>query len=194
MITAKKLNPNIYVVSRENTIQEISIFQTSGIDWIFMIERILINKTSLALTNPLHNRFLQYLLKKDEEWAETLTRLLKKRIGENPKIMALKINEEESYAIYHEIIDGHEINIDVLRASLSNREEKNRAVPLMIHRKGEDFLLPRNMKLELDDHLLFACDEESREEIEYIASNIYDLHYVCYGKEKTSWILKKLLG
>jgi len=192
LITAKKLNPNIYVVSRENTIQEISIFQTSGIDWIFMIERILINKTSLALTNPLRNRFLQYLLKKDEEWAETLTRLLKKRIGENPKIMALKINEEESYAIYHELLDGHEINIDALRASLSNREEKNRAVPLMIHRKGKDFLLPRNMKLEVDDHLLFACDEESREEIEYIASNIYDLHYVCYGKEKTSWILKKL--
>jgi len=194
MITAKKLNPNIYVVSRENTIQEISIFQTSGIDWIFMIERILINKTSLALTNPLRNRFLKYLLKKDEEWAETLSRLLKKRIGENPKIMALRINEDESYAIYHELLDGHEINIDVLRASLSDREKKNRAVPLMIHRKGEDFLLPRNMKLELDDHILFASDEESREEIEYIASNIYDLHYVCYGKEKTSWILKKLLG
>jgi len=194
LITAKKLNPNIYVVSRENTIQEISIFQSSGIDWIFMIERILINKTSLALTNPLRNRFLQYLLKKDEEWAETLSRLLKKRIGENPEIMALRINKEESFAIYHELLEGREINIDVLRASLSNREEKNRAVPLMIHRKGEDFLLPRNMKLEVDDHVLFACDEESREEIEYIASNIYDLHYVCYGKEKTSWILKKLLG
>jgi Trk K+ transport system NAD-binding subunit len=194
MITAKKLNPNIYVVSRENTVQEISIFEAAEIDWIFMIERILINKTSLALTNPLRNRFLQHLLKKDEEWAETLTRLLRKRIGENPKIMALKINEEESYAIYHELLDGREINIDVLRSSLSNREEKNRAVPLLIHRKGEDFLLPRNIKLEVGDQLLFACDEESREEIEYIASNIYDLHYVCNGKEKTSWILEKLLG
>jgi len=194
MITAKKLNPNIYLVSRENTIQEISIFEAAEIDWIFMIERILINKTSLALTNPLRNRFLQHLLKKDEEWAETLTRLLRKRIGDNPKIMALRINEEESYAIYHELIDGREINIDVLRSSLSNREEKNRAVPLMIHRKGKDFLLPRNIKLEVDDHLLFACDEESREEIEYIASNIYDLHYVCYGKEKNSWILEKLFG
>jgi len=194
MITAKKLNPNIYIVSRENTIQEISIFQAAEIDWIFMIERILINKTSLALTNPLRNRFLQHLLKKDEEWAETLTRLLRKRIGGNPEIMALRINEDESYAIYHELLDGHEINIDVLRASLSNREKKNRAVPLLIHRKGEDFLLPRNIKLEVGDHLLFACDEESREEIEYIASNIYDLHYVCSGKEKNSWLLKRLLG
>jgi len=194
MITAKKLNPNLYVVSRENTIQEISIFQAAEIDWIFMIERILINKTSLALTHPLRNRFLKHLLKKDEEWADTLSRLLRKRIGENPKIMTLKIDEEESYAIYHELLAGREINIDVLRASLVNREEKNRAVPLMLHRKGEDFLLPRNIKLEVGDQLLFACDEESKEEIEYIASNIYELHYVCYGKEKNSWILEKLFG
>jgi Trk K+ transport system NAD-binding subunit len=194
MITAKKLNPDIYLVSRENTIQEISIFQAADIDWIFMIERILINKTSLALTKPLHNYFLMHVLKKDEIWAERLVRLLRKRIGDNPRMMALKINEEESYAIYHEILDGREVNIDVLRASLSNRERKNIAIPLMIHRDGENILLPRNMILQIEDHLLFACDSETKEEIELIASNIYELHYAKYGKEKEVPFLTTIFG
>lgn len=194
LITARKLNPNIYIVSRENTIQEISIFQAAKIDWIFMIERILINKTSLALTNPLRNRFLKHILRKDEVWAETLIRLMLKRIGGNPQLMALRINEEQSYAIYHEILRGNTINIDLLRVSLSDREKKNRAVPLLIHRKGKDFLLPRNITLELDDHLLFACDEESGKEIEYIAANIYELYYVALGEEKSNWLLTKLFG
>jgi len=194
MITAKKLNPNIYLVSRENTIQEISIFQAANIDWIFMIERILINKTSLALTKPLRNRLLMHILTKDEVWAETLVRLLIKRIGVNPRIMSLRINEEESYAIYHEILEGKEVNIDVLRVSLSDRKQKNVAVPLMIHRNGEDVLMPRNMKLQIGDHLLFACNGETKDEIELIASNIYELHYAKYGKEKEIPFLTRIFG
>jgi Trk K+ transport system NAD-binding subunit len=194
MITAKKLNPDIYLVSRENTIQEISIFQAANIDWIFMIERILINKTSLALTKPLRNRLLMHILQKDEVWAETLVRLLLKRIGGNPLIMSLKINEEESYSIYHEILDGKDVNIDVLRVSLSNREIKNIAVPLMVHRDGENILLPRNMILQINDHLLFACNSETKEEIELIASNIYEFHYAKYGKEKEVPFLTRIFG
>jgi len=194
MITAKKLNPNIYLVSRENTIQEISIFKVADIDWIFMIERILINKTSLALTKPLRHRLLMHILKKDELWAETLVRLLIKRLGSNPLITSLRINEEESYAIYHEILEGKEVNIDVLRASLADRTQKNIAVPLMLHRDGENILLPRNMKLEINDHLLFACDMETKEEIELIASNIYEFHYAKYGKEKEVPFLTRIIG
>ena len=194
MITAKKLNPNIYLVSRENTVQEISIFEVANIDWIFMTERILINKTSLALTKPLRYRLLMHILKKDDAWAETLVRLLIKRIGGNPLMMSLRINEDESYAIYQEILEGKEVNLEALRVSLANRENKNVAVALMVERDGETILLPRNMELKLNDHLLFACDEETKEEIELIASNIYELHYAKYGKEKEIPFLTRIFG
>jgi len=194
MITAKKLNPNIYLIARENTMQEVSIFQAANIDWVFMIEKILINKTSLSLGKPLRNRFLKLILHKDEVWAESLVKMLRVNIGANPILTSLKINEEESYAIYHEILAGNEINIDVLLRSLSNWQKNNSIVPLLIHRKNEEILLPRNRKIEIGDQILFACDRDAKEEIELIASNIYDLHYVLYGKEKESPILKKLFG
>jgi len=194
MITAKKLNPNIYLIARENTMQEVSIFQVANIDWVFMIEKILINKTSLALSKPLKNRFLKLILNKDEVWAEKLVKLLRNKIGANPKLMALKINEEESYAIYNELLAGNEISVDVLLHSLSNWQKNNSIIPLLIHRKNEEILLPKNRILQIDDRILFACTQESKEEIELIASNIYDLYYALSGKEKESPILKKLFG
>jgi len=194
IITAKKLNPNIYLIARENTMQEISIFRAAKIDWVFMIEKILINKTSLALSKPLKHRFLKLILKKDEAWAETLVKLLRINIGVNPIITALRINEEESYAIYNELLVGNEIRVDVLLHSLSNWKKNNSIVPLLIQRKNEEILLPRNRKLQIGDNILFACDEKAKDEIELIASNIYELYYALYGQEKESPILKKIFG
>ena len=194
MITAKKLNPDIYLIARENTMQEVSIFQAARIDWVFMIEKILINKTSLALSKPLKYRFLKLILKKDEAWAETLVKLLRRSIGVNPIITALRINEEESYAIYNELLVGHEIRVDVLLHSLSNWKKNNSIVPLLIQRKNEEILLPRNRKLQIGDNILFACDEKAKDEIELIASNIYELYYALYGQEKKNPILKKIFG
>ncbi len=34
IITARKLNPDIYIIARENTIQEVSLFQAANIDWV----------------------------------------------------------------------------------------------------------------------------------------------------------------
>lgn len=194
MITAKKLNPNIYLIARENTMQEISLFQAAKIDWVFMIEKIFINKTSLALSKPLKHKFLKLILKKDEMWAETLVKLLRVNIGTNPIITALRINEQESYAIYHELLDGKEIKIDVLLHSLSNWKKNNSIVPLLIHRENEEILLPRNRRLQIGDEILLACDRKSKEEIELIASNIYELYYSMSGKEKENPILKKIFG
>jgi Trk K+ transport system NAD-binding subunit len=194
MITAKKLNPNIYLIARENTMQEISIFQAAKIDWVFMIEKILINKTSLALSKPLKHLFLKLVLKKDEVWAETLVKLLRVNIGINPIITALRINEEESYAIYHAILEGNAITTDVLLHSLSDWKKNNSIVPLLIHREDEEILLPRNRTLQIGDKILFACDKKSKEEIELIASNVYELCYALTGEEKESPILKKIFG
>jgi Trk K+ transport system NAD-binding subunit len=193
MITAKKLNPDIYLIARENTMQEISIFQAANIDWVFMIERILINKTSLALTDPLKHRFLKLVLKKDEIWAKSLVKLLTSNIGANPELMTLIINEELSYAIYHELLEGKVIEIEVLLHSLANWKTNNSVIPLLIKRDNEELLLPKNRKLEIGDKILLACDKKSKEEIALIASNIYELHYAQFGKEKQSLFFRELL-
>lgn len=192
MITAKKLNPDIYLIARENTMEEVSIFRAASIDWLFMVERILINKTAMFLAHPLQHRFLKLLIYKDEIWARSLVNLMKSQIGFKPILLTLKIDEKNAYALYHELLTGANIKINVLLRSLVNRKMTNGAVPLLIHREEEEILLPIETDLQIGDHILFACNEESREEIQLIASNIYELHYAQYGEHKETWIFKKL--
>ena len=193
MITARKLNPKIYLIARENTMDEVSIFQAANIDWLFMIEKIIINKTSMFLANPVLEHFLALALKQNEIWGKMLVKELRSRFGSNPQLMSLTIDREEAYAIVAELSIGKEINIEVLLYSLIDQSLKHKAMPLLLIREGKCILLPHKISLKLGDKLLFACDEESREEIELIASNIYELYYVMYGEEKeSSWLLKKL--
>ena len=193
ILTAQKLNPDLYLIARENTMKEVSIFEAANIDWLFMIEKILINKTSLQLANPLKHLFLQKIIYKDEMWGNALVNLLKSQLGDNPKLMNLTITQERAYALYNEIEAGESINIDILLKSLSDWTQYHKAIPLLLKRKEQEILLPHDEILELGDQILFACDEESREEIEYIASNMYDLHYIRTGEEKQNWLLKKII-
>lgn len=193
LLTAKKLNPNIYVIARENTMKEVSVFEATKSDWLFIIERILINKTALQLAHPLKHTFLKRILYQDEEWGKSLVNLLKSQLGDNPKLMHLTITVENAYAIYNAIKnEGIEIRINMLLRSLKNWENNHQAIALLLKRNGTEILLPQDEILELGDQILFACDEESAEEIELIASNMYELHYVCSGEEKQNWLLKKI--
>jgi hypothetical protein len=44
--------------------------------------------------------------------------------------------------------------------------------------------------LQKDDKILFACDDYASNEIEYIAQNIYELHYILTGEEKSKLKIK----
>jgi len=193
LITAKKLNPNLYIIARENTMKEVSVFESVNANWLFMIERILINKTSLQLSQPLKHSFLKKILYQDESWGRSLVNLLKSQLGTNPRLLNLTINEKRAYALYHAIENGEVIELNMLLKSLKDWKRYHKAIPLFLKRNGDEFLLPRDEVLEIGDQILFACDEESRTEIEIIASNIYDLHYVCRGEEKQNWFLSKIL-
>ncbi len=194
VITAKKLNPDIYIIARENTMQEVSVFQAANIDWLFVIEQIYINKASMALANPLKHRFLKLILRQKENWTKSLINLLKNQVDVNPLLKRIDVKENTTYALYHELLKGEEIEIDVLLCSLENREKRNHALPLLLYRDGEEILLPININLQVGDKILFACTKESLEEIELIASNIYELHYAKYGKEKENPILRRFFS
>ena len=193
VITAKKLNPNIYIIARENTMQEVSVFQAADIDWLFMIEQIYINKTSMALVNPIKYRFLKLVLIQKNDWTKSLINLLKNQVGSNPLLVRLDVEEESAYALYHELLNGVDIEIETLLRSLENREERNHALPLLLYRAGEEILLPSSINLKIGDQILFACTDKSLEEIELIASNIYELYYAKYGKEKENPLLRRFL-
>jgi len=192
--TAQKLNPNIVIIARENNIEDFSIFQNAKIDTIFVPAKILINKTTNALIKPSADKFIKYLTKKDEAWGQTLVLRLINTINKNPKLHVMHIVKNRTPAIYDEIVNKKsKIKLEVFKRSLANRDKFNNIVPLMIYntKNKREILLPScDEILQKDDKILFACDDYASNEIEYIAQNIYELHYILTGEEKSKLKIK----
>jgi len=183
--TAKKLNPDIITMAREENADDFSIFANAGIDYLFIPSKIMFNKTINALLNPLSDVFISSFVDQHEIWAQKLTRKLIETIDTDPIIYELAINKYESPQVYKELLKKTEISLDLFMTSLYNRKHQNNVIPLLLVRSGEKFMLPDwNTKLHLEDKILFACDANAKDDMEYIAQNAYEFRYALTGEEK----------
>lgn len=192
--TVKKMNKKTIIIARENELSDFSIFAHAKIDHIFLPSRILIHKTTNAVINPLCNRMIRVITTKDEAWGKHLLALLTKQINTNPITFELSVDKDEAVEIYKYLKGLNKINLSELRKSRRNRNQNNNIIPLLVVRDNEDIVLPDwSFELEVDDKILFACDENAKNDLEYIANNIYEFHYIITGEEKTHFtkIFKK---
>lgn len=182
LATARKINPHIVTIARENEIENLSLFHYASIHYIFMPSRLLIHKTINALIHPLADKFLELISNKDESWAQELAQSLREDIGPNPDIFDLKIVENDAYAIVKRLQNKETIYLDTLLRSRANHHHHNPIKPLLLYRDDKPYLLPQGqIELKLNDEILFACDDEAIEDIEYIAQNEYELEYILKG-------------
>jgi len=184
--TAKKLNPNIYTIARENSLEDISIFKSARVDQIYILERILAKYTYNFIAHPLANRFIRYIHHKDNNWAMRLVGQMSATLGQNPIFFEITINEENAYALTKKLQEGITIPLAVLKRSRQDWTKQNPIIFLLAYDEKENktYLLPdESMELKEGMSLLIACNEETRIDFEYIVNNYYELYYVLYGKE-----------
>ncbi len=191
LATAKKLNPDIMTIARENEMDDLSIFESAKIDHILMPSKILINKISNALINPLADEFIKQIAKEDDTWGLKLVKELVQKIDENPLLFNLKIDDKKASEVYFHIDKGEDIKLGILCKSLYNREQNNNVIPLLLKKEnGDTIILPNfDISIKKRDEILFACDKNAKDDIEYIALNPYEFHYAYKGEEKKT-ILK----
>ncbi len=182
-ITAKKLNPKIVTVVRENGMEDFSVFKNAKIDYIMMPSRILIDKTINAILRPSADIFVKNLDKlSDKEAVKIIKTLLE--IDNDPILFELNISKESSYEIYKRLDDGESITLDIFRRSLKNRDSFNNLFVFIILRDKKEIMLPSwDEKIYKNDQILFASDENGLDEAKLIANNFYEFEFAYYGKE-----------
>lgn len=193
LATARKLNPKIITIVRENDITDDFLFRNANIDHIFTPSKILVNKVTNALVNPLSDKFLKQILKQDNDWASKLVARLVKEIDINPLLLEIEINSIVAPQIYEYLKENNSLPLTLLATSLYNKEQKNNIVPLLLQRENDIILLPEwENEIKIGDKILFACDEHAKDDIEYICQNLYEFYYALTGKEKQT-ILKGII-
>lgn len=185
LATAKKINPNITTVARENDIDDVSIFNNANIDHIFMPYQIIINKTSNSLIYPLSDKFLDLMYAQKREVVSNITKRLITEIGEDPKLLQLEINCEKAPEIVHCLKKNNKVCLNLFKQSLYSKNHTNNVICLLLQRDNEFILLPED-KSEIfeNDKLLFAVDDNALRDIDYIAQNSFEFHFAYYGEEK----------
>lgn len=185
LATAKKLNPEIRTMARENDLADDFLFRSSNVNHIFTPSRILVNKVTNALFNPLCDKFIKLIIKKDNDWASKLVVDLMKDIDKNPLVVELEINKENTPQIYKYLETKEKLDLKILATSLHNKEQNNNLIPLLLQRENDTILLPSlEIELKIGDKILVACDEHAKNDMEYICQNMYEFYYALTGKEK----------
>ena len=187
LASARKINPNIITIARENEMADLSVFKNANIDLVFIPQKVLIEKTTNALIAPYSSRFLQMIrAKNDPAFVKVLIEKIVKKVGANPITFGIKVNKEKSYAIWNSIVNKkRKITLDVCARSRKDWTKRNKILPLILIRGEKEYLLPSwDIEIKLGDKILFASDEEAKDDVRWISKNIYEFFYVYFGKEK----------
>jgi voltage-gated potassium channel len=192
LATAKKLNPSIMTMARENDLADDFLFKSANVNHIFTPSKILVNKVTNALFNPLCDLFIKAMISKDNDWASGLVVDLIQEINDNPLVLEIEINLENAPEIYKYLKTQEELNLKILATSLHNREKLNNLIPLLLKRENDTILLPTlDEKLKIGDKILIACDEHALSDMEYICENMYEFYYALTGNEKRTIFKRK---
>lgn len=187
---ARKMNPKIYTLTRENDLSDAKLFKLARVNRHYPLESILINKTYNYLAMPLTHIFIDHIVHQNEEWGHKLVDRIVAKMGKTPKVDEISIVEDGAYAAYKELSIGATITLQMLKRKRSNYKEKNNLLFLLIKRGDEVFLLPSDdFEIQRDDKMLLVYHDNGMNDLQYILENYYELHYVMYGKEKMSGLL-----
>ncbi len=192
LLTAKKLNPNIYTIARENSIEDITIFQSAKIDRNYILEAITSEYVQLIIHTPLARIFLEEVYRQNEAWGERVVRMLKQRVGDEVEIFELKVSKNKAFALHQFLKNDGKVTLKELSKSLEDRNKEAKIAFLLVKNRKEQvtFLPPQNYEVKVSDTFLIAATKEAKEDFELLVNNINEFHYILTGKDLKFGILK----
>jgi voltage-gated potassium channel len=189
-VTARELNPGLFVVLRRNLQSNRILFEAFRADLEMVPSEIVARECLAVLTTPLLSRFLEIVKQQDDAWADALVERLKQCAGTLvPATWTVELNAKSSPAIeWH--LRSRELSLARLMRNPGNREDWLDCQPLLIVRLGGEILLPEpTTHIEARDRILFAGTPEAASLQALVLSNRNAADYVLMGREATgAWI------
>lgn len=185
LLTAKKINPKVYTIGRENTLDDITIFKSAKIDRIYILEEIISEHVHRLISMPLAYRFLEEIKKQTDEWGANIAKLLKSKTNYKPELFEVRVVKSEAYALTDYLKNGGSVNLGLLARCLSDRNKRAKITFLLVkNRKEEVTLLPDdNYEVKVSDRFLIAATKEAKENFELLINNVNEFYYAITGKE-----------
>lgn len=194
---AKQLNPNLYVVARQNQAANDLLFETFRADFSMVHTRVVAQECISILTTPLLARFLAAVRQAKESWSKALAMHLEAICeGRVPQVWDIRIAAGTSPAVCKALQEKLTITVGDLMRDNADRDTALQGVVLMVERAGQAFLLPNDeFTLREDDAMLLAGKREVRSVLDLTLKNANALDYILTGRDQRGgWVWRALFG
>jgi voltage-gated potassium channel Kch len=197
LMTARTLNPKLFLVARQNRRANEAIFQAAEADLVMQRSQIIGHEIMALITAPLLSRFLLLARGQAREWAETLVDRLATAVGAVvPDIWTVPIGERSAPAVMRALEEGHTVRLADLGRDPRDRDQELACIPLLLVREGTEQVLPSaDLPLREGDEVLFCGAWGSAARMEWTCMNRNALTYVLTGEELAAgWLWRWLAG
>lgn len=185
-MTAKEINPELFVVVRQNRVANEVLFDAYDADFTMVPSRIVARECMALITSPLLPRFLRHIRAWVDESAATLAGQLEELCGHRvPLVWSVRLNASEAPAVHRLLMIAQaRVALGILRRDPADRQRSLPLLPLLLVRDGRDQEMPGDdTVLHAGDDLLFAGTRAARFAQNLTLDNQNALDYVVTGDD-----------
>ncbi|MBT8056752.1 MAG: NAD-binding protein [Gammaproteobacteria bacterium] len=197
VMTALELNPNLFVVSRQESPDNDALFDASKADLVARRSLILARRILAVATTPLLPVFNEHMVHQDEKFARKVEDQLADVLdGYSPSLWTIDIENELAQSVRAARQEGVDIRLEHLLVN-SRMPEMHRlpCVCLMMERDSLRLFLPKpSQELMHGDRLLFAGRGQARREMIFSLTEPAALVSLATGRPQPRGILMRRIA
>ncbi len=180
IMTAKELNPNLFVVARHNKQSNKKLYEATRANIVMQPSEIIARKIRTLLVSPLMIAFLNKARNQDPTWANiTISRILGVLGDSLPDIWTVTVNGQHAKALCQVLKLGRVIRVGNLLQDAHKREEQIEAIPLMLKRSHKLLLMPTDdIAIKSGDQLLFCGTDAAKRSMMWCLNDLHRLNYI----------------
>lgn len=185
VMTAKELNPNLFLIIRKNNRNNSALFKKFGADITMQPTDIIAHECLAHMLTPLLAEFLALVRNQDNQWANNLISHLVDVVGETvPETFAITIDHKNAIAVQEYIDSGLIVKLENIMKDPSNREHDLKLVPLLLVRNGRSSLVPASDTVIINgDQILFCGTYDAKHTLPASINNTNLFNYIMNGLE-----------
>lgn len=186
LLNARMLNPDLFVVVRQNRHDDEAAFLASKADLVMQPSLVTARHILLMLISPLTQKFQAYLQKMEIEKLTETTRRLQDAVGDEvARLWVQSIPEQAEPARSALATRNKTLTLGAIMRDPVDRTQTLGCVPLAHERVGEIQMLPdANLSLNIGDQILFCGTPKARRVINMTLHNFDLLRYLATGEEE----------
>lgn len=192
VMTARDINPDIYLAARENQMAHRALFKAAKLHLLVEPSYIISTRMLSLITAPLLPEFLRIARGYDRSWQASLARRIREvSAGLVPEIWTMEVSATNTPALVELQQEGVEITIQHIMGNPHSEDAEINAVTLMLARPEAIVPIPDSqVPLESGDRLLLCGTPQARAQLHWTLHHRNVLRFLVTGEqgpEGTIW-------